>query len=119
MTKAEILVDRLRIRANHGVFPQETVVGNVFEVSLRLSYPPSFEAMEDDNIGHALNYAEVVEIVRQVMATPSQLLENVAGRIRTALVGAFPAIDGGEITVRKLTPPISAQLESVGFTFTW
>ena len=119
MAKAEILIERLRIRANHGVFAQETVVGNVFEVSLRLSYPPALEAMADDNLGHSLNYAEVIGIVKTVMATPSQLLEHVVGRIRSAVLEAHPAIDGGEITVRKLTPPVSAQLDSVGFTCSW
>lgn len=119
MAKAEILIERLRIRTNHGVFAQETVVGNVFEVSLRLSYPPALEAMADDNLGHSLNYAEVIGIVKTVMATPSQLLEHVVGRIRAAILEAYPAIDGGEITVRKLTPPVSAQLDSVGFTYSW
>lgn len=119
MPKAIILVEGLRIRANHGVFSQETLVGNVFEVSLRLSYPPALEAMDDDDLAHSLNYAEVIEIVKREMATPSRLLEHVAGRIRRAIVEAWPAIDSGEITVRKLTPPVSAQLDAAGFTYTW
>ena len=64
MPKAIISVEGLRIRANHGVFLQETLVGNVFEVSLRLSYPPALEAMDDDDLAHSLNYAEVIEIVK-------------------------------------------------------
>lgn len=119
MSKAVISIEGLRIRANHGVFSQETLVGNVFEVSLRLSYPPANEAMADDDLGHSLNYAEVIEIVKREMAMPSKLLEHVVGRIRAAILEAYPAIDGGEITVRKLTPPVSAQLDSVGFTYSW
>lgn len=119
MLKAIISIEGLGIRANHGVFPQETLVGNVFEVSLRLSYPPAIEAMADDDLGHSLNYAEVIEIVKREMAMPSKLLEHVVGRIRAAILEAYPAIDGGEITVRKLTPPVSAQLDSVGFTYSW
>ena len=42
--KATIVIDGLRIRARHGVLPQERVVGNEFEVSLSLVYPPALEA---------------------------------------------------------------------------
>lgn len=119
MEKAVILVEGLRIRANHGVMPQENLVGNIFEISLRLSYPPALDGMNDDLIIHTLNYATVVDIVKKVMATSSQLLENVAGRIYSELTDAFPMIDGGEITVKKLSPPISAELGAVGFCYSW
>ena len=49
------------------------------------------------------------------MAEPSALLEHVAGRIRQALVEAYPAIESGRISVAKLAPPLAAELSSARF----
>ncbi|MCM1483082.1 MAG: dihydroneopterin aldolase [Muribaculaceae bacterium] len=111
-------IDRLLIHAYHGVLRQEREVGNMFEVSVSLRYP-AMEAVETDRLDATLNYAEAVEVIREVMAVPSQLLEHVAGRIRQALCMRFPLIKGGSVKVAKLNPPISAQLGSVSVTIFW
>ena len=36
--QSSIVIDGLRIMARHGVWPQETTVGNMFEVSVRLDF---------------------------------------------------------------------------------
>lgn len=116
-----VQINRLRIHANHGVLDQERLVGNLFEVSVSLSIPyqTAKEAFERDWLSGAVNYAEVAELVKTVMATPSCLLEHVAHRIRKAICENFPTVKGGTITVAKLTPPISASLDSVAITLSW
>lgn len=117
MTKRAIIeIDGLRIRGRHGVFDQERRVGNDFEVSVSLVYPPALRAVESDNVEDTLSYARVIEIVRQVMAEPSDLLEHVAGRIYKAVIGEFPAVTSGRITVSKPAPPVSAELTAARFT---
>lgn len=115
MDRAFITVKDLRVYARHGVGAQELIVGNEFAVDLRLTYDAT-AAMASDDVADALNYAEVVETVKFVMATPSKLLEHVAARLRDALLERFPIIKSGEITISKITPPIPATLGSVAFT---
>lgn len=114
--KAFIEIDGLRIRANHGASPQERVVGNMFEVSLSLEYPSAMRAVTSDRVADTLNYAHVVDIIRDVMTVDSDLLEHVAGRIRAALMSEYPGISGGRITVSKIAPPIPAELKAARFT---
>lgn len=113
-----ISIDGLRIFARHGVMPQGTAGGNVFELDIRLSFPCR-KAMECDALEDTVNYAEVVEIAKAEMAVPSRLLEHVVGRIRDAVMRRFPQISGGRIALRKLRPPISAELSAAGFAYEW
>lgn len=114
--KATIEIEGLRVWARHGVFSQERTVGNLFEVSLSLVYPPALKAVKTDCVDDTLNYAHAVEIVKCVMSEPSALLEHVAGRIHAALTAAYPEIESGRITVTKLAPPVSAELTAAHFT---
>lgn len=119
MEKIVIEINGLAIRAHHGVIEQERTVGNDFEVSLRLAYPAS-AAVESDHLESTLNYADVIGVVREVMAEPSALLEHVCGRLRKALMERFPLIEGGMVSVAKLTPPVAGvKLRSVAVELAW
>lgn len=113
-----IEINKLRIRAYHGVADQERVVGNIFEVTVQLAYPLE-RAMETDNVAHTLNYGEVVDVITSEMRKPSRLLEHVAQRLYTKLVHSFPNITGGMISVSKLAPPLGEEMESVAVTIKW
>ena len=113
-----ITIKQLKVYAYHGVGSQEACVGNTFEIdaTLEVSRP---RAIDTDAIAHTINYADIVEIIKSEMKVRSLLLEHVAGRIRQHLTASFPAIMGGRITIWKLCPPISAELDRVGFTISW
>ena len=117
--KATIEIDGLRVWARHGVLPQERAVGNEFEISVAFDYPPALKAVETDAVEDTLNYATVIEIIQEVMATPSALIEHVAGRIKDAVLGRFPEITSGRITVSKIAPPVSAQIAAARFTLSF
>ena len=53
-----------------------------------------------------LDYSRVYEIVARVMASPSNLIEKVAGDIMSAVLDEFPYLGEVEVTVRKMRPPI-------------
>lgn len=114
-----ITITGLRLTAYHGVMPQERRVGNQFMVDIRLDVDVK-KAMESDDLSGTVNYAEVIDIVKHEMSVPSNLLEHVAARIRQALILRYESkLIGGSVTVSKLAPPISAQLDSVSFTTQW
>ncbi len=102
----EISLEGLNIYARHGVMEQERKVGNRFVVDISLSYPPALEAARTDTLGSTINYAELAAIIKETMETPSLLLENVAVRIRQAVMSRWPETSAGKITVRKPAAPI-------------
>ncbi len=113
-----IVVEGLKIFAYHGVFPQETMVGNMFEVSLSVEFNPE-PAMRGDRVDLTINYAELIDIIKDVMAYPSKLIEHVCFRIYQNITHRFPRITGGVISIYKLQPPVSVELDRVGFVFRW
>ena len=116
-----VQINKLRLHANHGVFDQERLVGNLFEVTviLNIPYQTAKEAFERDWLSGAVNYADVASVIKDVMAIPSCLLENVAHRLRLSITEQFLTDKCGTITIAKLTPPVTAQMESAAITLTW
>lgn len=116
--KGTVEINGLRLFARHGVLAQEREVGNLFQVDVRVVYPMG-RAMREDCLDGTVNYAEVVQLIKDVMDIPSALLENVVWRIYECLIGKYPAIDGGCIKVTKLSPPIPAELDGVAVEIEW
>ena len=108
-----ITLNDVRFHAFHGVLPQETAVGADFVVNLRLGYDIS-RAMQTDDVGDTLNYAEVYELVKHQMDVPSKLLEHVAGRIVDAVRKAYPDITSIDLELTKLNPPMGADCRGAG-----
>ena len=116
--KTYIEISRLEVFAHHGVMPQEARVGNLFEVSARLCYDFSAAAASDD-VASAINYAEVVELVNDVMAVPCKLLETVVLRLKEAIMARWPQITAGTVTVAKLHPPFSSTVAYAAAAIEW
>lgn len=114
--KTTIEITRLRLHAFHGVLEQERRVGNDFEVSVTVGYPV---VIGSDELSATLNYAELIDVVKKVMAEPSALLEHVAYRIGEAVTSRWPLIDGGMVRVAKLTPPVRSEVAEVAVTLNW
>lgn len=111
-------IEGLMLRARHGVADVERIAGNDFRLDISLRYDAS-EAMRTDSVDSALNYARVIEIAREAMDTPSRLLEHAVARLRDALCSEMPAISAGRISLAKLCPPVSAQLDACAFVLEW
>jgi dihydroneopterin aldolase len=113
-----IVINDLRIYAYHGVGEQEQRVGNNFSLTIRVGYDAT-RAMESDDIADAVSYADIVETAKRVMATPSRLLEHVAKRLADAILEQYSTVTSLSIEILKITPPISADLASAGFSYSW
>ena len=100
----------LRFHAYHGVLEQERIVGNDYEVSVRMSYDMR-RAIATDDVTNALNYAEAYEVIKRVMMQPSRLIERVAWRVAKALLDEFPMARNAEVTLVKLNPPMGADCD--------
>ena len=105
MSEAQIELRGLTFFAYHGVLPEERQNGNTFVVDLVLDADVSCAACTD-NLEDTINYAEAYEVVKQEMEVPSLLLEHVCGRIATALLDTFQALQRVQVRVIKKNPPI-------------
>ena len=125
MNSLTVSLENLSFFAHHGVMSQENIVGNEFIVTLHVYLDPS--RIEKDVTGdqseefleHTVSYADLYEIVENVMKIPCQLLETVALRTAKAIKLKFPQILGGEIKICKLTPPIPGITGSASVSYSW
>lgn len=113
LMSSKIYLRNVRFHAFHGVLPQEGIVGNDYLVNLVLDYDFS-SAMKTDELQGTLNYAEVYQKVREEMATPSKLLEHVAGRIAQRLFSDFQEIQKLHLSITKVNPPMGADSDGAG-----
>jgi dihydroneopterin aldolase len=107
-----ILVPGLRALGVHGVLPEEQVRAQPFEVDLELHVDLA-AAGESDDLADTVSYADVIDAVRRVVTDERYaLLERLATRI--AEVCRFdPRVTGVVVEVRKLRPPVPADVHHV------
>lgn len=113
-----IEIDKLKLFARIGVAEHERVVGNLFELTVRVEYP-LLAAMENDALDATINYATICAIAREEINKPCLLIENVAYRIMTSLSEKFPQIKSGYLKLTKVTPPIPEQLSGASVIIEW
>ena len=110
-----IEIEGMKFYAYHGHFKAEQVVGNYFEVYVRLETDCS-KAAKSDKLDDALNYQAVYESIQKQMQIKSALLENVAERILDVLYTEFPAIEKARLKLSKMNPPMGGEIERVSVT---
>lgn len=108
-----IFLKEIRCYAYHGVAPQENLIGNEYVIDLKLKVDIS-RASRTDDVTDTVSYADVHELVKVEMNTPSKLLEHVGGRIAEKLFEAFPAIEEIELRLSKRNPPMGADIDVAG-----
>jgi dihydroneopterin aldolase len=107
-----ILIAGLRELGVHGVLPDERVCPQQFEVSLELHVDLT-KAGASDELADTVDYGAVCDAVGRVVADESyQLLERLAQRIAD-VCRTDSRVLGVVVEVRKLHPPMDAQVEHV------
>lgn len=117
LTTSRIFINDIILHAQHGVLPQEQLTGNDYKVSVSLDYDIS-KAINTDNVADTINYAEVYEVIKEEMITPSKLIEHVAGRIAQRLLTQYPSVAAITLRITKLNPPMGAQCQGAGVEIT-
>ena len=107
-----ILIPGLRESGVHGVLPEERLHAQPFEVNLELHVDLAKAAASDD-LADTVDYGAVCDAVSNVVASESyQLLERLAQRI-VEVCTVDPRVTGVVVEVRKLQPPVNAQVDHV------
>lgn len=107
-----IKIEGMKFYAFHGHFEAEQIVGNNFEVNLKIKTDCNNAAISDD-LQDALNYQIAYDIVKKEMEQNSKLLENVAKRILHSLHAQFQQIIKVQVKISKMNPPMGGEIGSV------
>lgn len=100
-----IALEGLEFFAFHGYYDEEQKIGNKYGVDIAIE---TFlkKAGIDDKLSETIDYEALYKIIRDDMALPSRLLENIAERIINSVLANFPMVTFVEVSVSKFNPPI-------------
>lgn len=107
-----IRLNRINVRANHGCWPEETIIGGDYIVNVSIDFN-FLEAAKNDDLSKTVDYVLVKEIVYHEMAIPSKLIEAVALRIIQKLRTTFPSSTEQWVEIVKINAPMGGQVENV------
>ena len=109
----KIKLNKMEFYGYHGVFPEETRLGQRFTVDLAVSLDLS-KAGRSDNLEHSINYAELYAVCKEVVeGEPFKLVEAVAERIAELVLGRYTSVRQCDVRVIKPDPPIPGHYQSV------
>lgn len=101
-----IELEGMEFHAYHGCLEKERKAGNTFLVDFHAETELK-KAVKTDDLKDTIDYGRIYDIVAEQMAMPSNLLENVAGRIVDAIRKEFKEILFLKIRVSKKNPPVN------------
>lgn len=110
-----VQLHNLRFFANHGLFDEERLAGNEFEVNILMVIDAPEKTVT--KIEETINYTEVHRITKEVFSKPTPLLETLAMKIADAVKGEFVALKKIQVQIIKLHPPITGFNGSVSVSF--
>ena len=113
-----IELEEMRFWAFHGCLESERRNGNLFLVDFRGELDMR-KAAESDNLEDTVNYGLVYDLVKEEMSVPSDLLENVAGRIVRRIAERFPEFVRFSVRVSKRRPPVEGPVQWSRVTLTF
>lgn len=108
----EIRIKNLEVFANHGVFPEETKLGQKFLVSAVLEADLR-QAGRRDDIGQSVDYGEACHAIHDFLREHTyQLIEAAAEHLAEHLLLNFDRLRRVEIELQKPWAPIGLPLET-------
>lgn len=109
----KIIIKGLRLKAYHGVLPEEKVNGQMFELDITAEIDVRKAQLSDD-LEHTVSYAEIIETVKEVFTAKSHnLLESIANKVGTEILLAYPKLKSVTVLLKKPEAPIDADFDYV------
>jgi 7,8-dihydroneopterin aldolase/epimerase/oxygenase len=108
-----MVLKRMVFYGYHGVYPEENKLGQKFYVDLDLRLDLSKAARSDD-VEDTVNYAEIHAMVKRVVeGQPVKLIEALAEKIASAVLGTYTIINEATVSVTKPNPPFDITFDGV------
>ena len=113
-----IHVNDMEFYGYHGVFPEETKLGQRFRLTVTLAVDLQ-KAGGTDDLAHTVNYGEVYQVCRSVVeGEPKKLVEAVAEEVASRLLSEFQLVKGIRALMIEPDPPIPGHYKSVAIELT-
>ena len=107
-----IKLRNMRFYANHGLFPEEAVLGQRFEVDVDL-FGDFSQAGQSDDVRHSINYADVYKLVENVVTQRRFNLVEALAECIAETVGTAHAPLTITVRVRKPHPPVPGDFDGI------
>lgn len=107
----ELHIKDLVVFANHGVFPEETALGQKFVLDMTL-YIDAYTPAKGDDLESSVNYGAVSHFVTEFFKENTyKLIETAAENTANAVLREFPLLKGITLEIKKPWAPIGLPLE--------
>ncbi len=113
-----ILLEGMEFFAFHGCFKEEQIIGTKFIVDLKAEVDTTI-AEGSDHLRDTVDYVGLYQCIKKEMEQKAHLLEHLAGRIMVAIRRDFPAIEGIELKIAKINPPMGGKMHQVSYKTQW
>jgi dihydroneopterin aldolase len=111
----KIFLEGLDFFSYHGCFKEEQQIGTHFIVDVEITGNFSQAEISDD-LNNTVNYQTAYNLIKEEMAKPSKLIENVARRIVNKLFLSFPQMAEITLKISKLNPPLGGKIKNVAYS---
>jgi dihydroneopterin aldolase len=98
-----VSLHKIKIHAPIGLYAEEKVTGNTFEIDVDLFLP-------DKQPWPFADYSLIHGIVAGIFQPPGELIETFVQHIYDALAKEFTIAEKIKVTIRKLNPPMSGEV---------
>ena len=109
-----IHLHNLRFFSFHGVYQEERILGNEYEVNAEITFTVADTVTE---LEHTINYVSIYGQIKQQMNIPTPLLETVAQKLVHDIHRLDDRIITVSVSVKKVNPPIASFIGSVGVSY--
>lgn len=119
MARDKIYLNNLQFYANHGLLPEETALGQRFNIDAVL-YVELTPAGLSDDMHDSVSYADVYTAIQDVVENepPVKLLERLAHKLAVRILSEYPLVEELMIRVTKPDPPIRGIYDNVAIEIT-
>jgi len=110
-----IELKQVRFFGYHGLYENESLTGNEFEIDLRVRIQPGVDIIR--NMEESISYVSLFELVKKRMQQREALLETLAMDITNLIYAEFKNVKEVDITIIKITPPFENFSGKVAVTY--
>ena len=96
----------------HGCLHEENVIGAEYIVNVMVETNTDV-AEQNDDLNSTVDYVDVYNAIKTEMDKPSKLLESVMDRMIVSIKGISSNITVVDVSIKKLSPPVGGNVDSV------
>lgn len=114
----KIKIQELEVFANHGVFPEENILGQKFLVSADL-YTSTRKAGRTDDLTASVHYGEVSALIDSYLKEHTfKLLESAAEHLAEEILIKYPTVRKIRLEIKKPWAPVHLPMKTVSVEIT-